>query len=123
MAQFFQGTGNLFRAYGATSALILIGFLLINYLVKEKAGTSSEDEKTTEAGESALDSGKRQMLSTGGTFDESAFMSPAGTPFIPASRNPATVAAAKSGTNSAFNPTGRSKWTHNSLIRSVYLQA
>ncbi|KAL5112257.1 Major facilitator superfamily domain-containing protein 6-A [Taenia crassiceps] len=45
----YFGTGNLFRAYGATSAIILIGFLLINYLVKEKAAATLEEKKSTEA--------------------------------------------------------------------------
>ena len=111
----------MFRAYGATSAIILIGFLLINYLVKEKAGVESEGEKTTETGEAGIEAGKKPTLVTGGTFDESAFMSPAGTPFIPASRNPATVAAARSGTNSAFNQTGRSKLAQNYEVAKYFI--
>lgn len=102
MMWFYLGTGNLFRAYGATSALILIGFLLINYLVKEKAVASLEEEKATEAE-------KKPTLTTGGTFDESAFMSPAGTPFIPASRTPAAVAATRSSPSNACNEKGRGK--------------
>ncbi|VDD83251.1 unnamed protein product [Mesocestoides corti] len=106
------GTGNLFRAYGAASAIILIGFLLINYLVKEKA--ASDDEKTAGTGDEASLAttdplASQKALLKGGTFDESAFMSPAGTPFIPASRTPAGVAAAKSTNTSAFSELGRSK--------------
>ncbi|VDK38900.1 unnamed protein product [Taenia asiatica] len=109
----YFGTGNLFRAYGATSAFILIGFLLINYLVKEKAAATLEEEKTTEAE-------KTPTLATDGTFDESAFISPAGTPFIPASRTPAAVAATRSGPNNASNEKSRGKLhiiTHTSASR------
>ncbi|VDL60941.1 unnamed protein product [Hymenolepis diminuta] len=109
------GTGNLFRAYGALSALMLICFLLINYLVKEKtdkAGGNGEDAEKAEGSgvdESGLGAGKKPTLVAGGTFDESAFMSPAGTPFIPASRTPAAVAAARDNARNAFNETLRSK--------------
>lgn len=110
---FILGTGNLFRAYGAASALILIGFLMINYFVKEKA--ASEAGKNDEGagvvtGESSLAAVDRKSnLASGGTFDETAFMSPAGTPFIPASRTPAAVAAARNASGGAFNGRGLSK--------------
>ncbi|KAM7539785.1 hypothetical protein Aperf_G00000043048 [Anoplocephala perfoliata] len=94
------GTANLFRAYGATSALMLTCFLLINYLVKEKTEKAEGGETGDESG---LEASKKQTLATGGTFDESAFMSPAGTPFIPASRTPAAIAAARSGSQNVFN--------------------
>lgn len=94
---------------------MLICFLLINYLVKEKtdkAGGNGEDAEKAEGSgvdESGLGAGKKPTLVAGGTFDESAFMSPAGTPFIPASRTPAAVAAARDNARNAFNETLRSK--------------
>ncbi|VDO03431.1 unnamed protein product [Rodentolepis nana] len=116
------GTGNLFRAYGALSALMLICFLLINYLVKEKTarvGRGGEDAEKAEGSgvdELGLGGGNKPTLVAGGTFDESAFMSPAGTPFIPASRTPAAVAAAKNITGNAFNDTSRSKHQESLVI-------
>lgn len=85
---------------------MLICFLLINYLVKEKAEKAEGGET---GDESDLEAGKKQTLAKGGTFDESAFMSPAGTPFIPASRTPAAVAAARIGSHNVFNDLSNSK--------------
>ncbi|VDM32789.1 unnamed protein product [Hydatigera taeniaeformis] len=98
----YFGTANLFRAYGATSAIILIGFLLINYLVKEKAAATSMEEKATEHK-------KMPTLTAGRTFDESTFMSPAGTPFVPASRIPAAVDVTRGDSNIAYNGRIRGK--------------
>lgn len=110
----------LFCGYGALSALMLICFLLINYLVKEKTVKAGEDAEKGEGGgvdvDSGLGAGKKQTLTAGATFDESAFMSPAGTPFIPASRTPAGVAAARGNTSNVFNENNRGKSNKSSEL-------
>ncbi len=83
--------------------------------MKEKA-VSDEHKDAGAGGESSLAadpsimSAGKSTLTTGGTFDESAFMSPAGTPFIPASRTPAGVAAARNNAGGGFTDMGRSEY-------------
>lgn len=90
------GSDNLFRSYGVASALILIIFLLINYFVAEKAdkkdGDNAEGGFVAEGGIGASARGPVKNGESHSYLDETTYLAPSGTPFIPASR---TASAAR----------------------------
>uniref|UniRef100_A0A0V0J5I9 Major facilitator superfamily associated domain-containing protein n=1 Tax=Schistocephalus solidus TaxID=70667 RepID=A0A0V0J5I9_SCHSO len=86
------GSANLFRAYGAASAFILLGFLAMNYFVPEVINQETKPDQDAAAngmGNTSTPGQPTKTTSGGETtsfLDETTYLAPSGTPFIPASR-------------------------------------
>nr|VZI46822.1 unnamed protein product [Spirometra erinaceieuropaei] len=86
------GSANLFRSYGAVSAFILLGFLAMNYFVPEvinQEAKPAEDAPANGIGSTSTPGQSGKTVGGGETtsyLDETTYLAPAGTPFIPASR-------------------------------------